>query len=87
MVDPVNASGQVQGVLSVNTKPQKQDKSAEDKQRADAAAERKADEVKLSEEALSLSTAEKKAEETRAALAADQSQTLSSDQQRLSTLV
>lgn len=82
MVDPVGASGQVQNILNSSGKSQKSEVTEEKKVEA-----QREDEVRLSDEALSLSRAEEKAQDTRVALQEDQSQTLSADQKRLSTLV
>lgn len=82
MVDSVGSSGQVSNLSSVN-KAQK----PTDNQRSEKVAEARAvDEVKISEEAI-LAQAEATAKQASEELSKDKTATLSSDIERLSTLV
>lgn len=81
MVDSINPAGQSQ-VVQNTRKTQDAQKTSENEQTGNAPV----DEVRISEEALSLSQAEEAARSVGSALEKSPSATLSADQQRLSTL-
>ncbi|MBK9587017.1 MAG: hypothetical protein KA099_02390 [Alphaproteobacteria bacterium] len=81
MVDSVNPSGSVQPLQSV-----KKTQETQKPEKAETKAGAPVDEVKISQEALSLSQAEDAARQVAATLSQKPETTLSTDQQRLSTL-
>ena len=82
MVDSINPSGQIQNISS-SSRGQKSDGP----QKTDQVNRSEVDEVQISEEALSLSQAEDTAQTLAKSIAADSSLTLSSDSDRLNSLV
>ena len=82
MVDSVSSSGQIPRVSSVDTTQ----KSAENKKSEQVAGSRGADEVEISEEAI-IAQSEATAKQVSEQLSKDKTATLSSNIERLSTLV
>ncbi len=81
MVDPVNPSGPIQGIAPAN-KSQKAESQSESKEaRAEAV-----DEVRISQEALSLAQAEETAQKASKQLADDQTSTLSNNLENIKKL-
>ena len=87
MVDSIGSGGQIPKFQSSEGIQKTSDKKGAKSADGAQSASRSGDSVQISEEALSLANAQKAAEDIAAQISQDNTQTLSSDQERLSTLI
>lgn len=87
MVDSIGSGGQTPKIQSSENLQKTSDKKGTKSSDGAQSASRSSDSVQISEEALTLANAQKAAEDVAAQVSQDNTQTLSSDQERLSTLI